>query len=473
MKKSERRRLFSVVFACMLTLVLLNVRPLYAQSSQWAVKMFSELGTELTHDFGSVALHADVEQRFQFKNIYKEDVVVASVSSNCGCTKASATKTVIHPNEIGEIVARVDTSGREHTKQRKATIRVTFSKPLLSEVQLQVRTYIRPDVGFEPGLIEFGTASQGEHVVKKGFLQYKGNPNWAITAIQKTNPSIRAEAQERSRDGNGVVYEITVELKPDAKPGYIHDLLRFQTNEYDRVSSSVFLPVQGLVVEPLSAKPSYLQLGVVGSNQELTKNLVVSGATPFKIIDVSSDDPRLSFVKTDLTRSVHVVPITLSPDGLLGDVAATIVISTQPADAGSEVQKIAVQATGHIVGKLKKTPQTSNRISTSVISANEIGDGVWKAEYGNKLANGGSVNGTQPSETGENWISAPSDPAPQYAERADEAENSTEETVDESSWQGPVQLRPAVTKTEPNTERPIDNWTSGWKVAQVSNEEKK
>ncbi|MBR5758999.1 MAG: DUF1573 domain-containing protein, partial [Thermoguttaceae bacterium] len=75
--------------------------------------MFSEMGTERVHDFGSVALHANVEQHFQFKNIYNEDVVISSVSSNCGCTKASASKTVVRPNEIGEIVARVDTSGKE------------------------------------------------------------------------------------------------------------------------------------------------------------------------------------------------------------------------------------------------------------------------------------------------------------------------------------------------------------------------
>ncbi|MGN1065434.1 MAG: hypothetical protein ACI4QC_08485, partial [Thermoguttaceae bacterium] len=203
------------------------------------------------------------------------------------------------------------------------------------------------------------------------------------------------------------------------------------------------------------------------------KNLVVSGATPFKIIDVSSDDPRLSFVKTDLTRSVHVVPITLSPDGLLGDVAATIVISTKPAEAGSEVQKIAVQATGHIVGKPKKTLQTSNRITTSVISTYEKGEVLWKAEDGNKLANEGNVNGTRPAETENNWISATSVPEPQYAGKADEAENSTEEAADESSWQGSTRVRPALTETELNAERPIDNSTSGWKVVQVSNEEKK
>ena len=136
MRKINHMKMFSAAFVAVL--LLSNVSPLFAQTSQWAVKMFSEMGTERLHNFGSVALHADVEKRFQFKNIYNEDVVIASVSSNCGCTKASVSKQVVHPGEIGEVIARVDTSGREHTKQRKATIRVVFSKPTTAEVQLQV-----------------------------------------------------------------------------------------------------------------------------------------------------------------------------------------------------------------------------------------------------------------------------------------------------------------------------------------------
>ena len=158
MKSPRRKLMIPLLFFALCSLCTPSVQ---AQSNQWAIKMFSEMGTERLHNFGSVALHADVEKRFQFKNIYNEDVVIESVSSNCGCTKASASKNVIHPNEIGEIIARVDTSGREHTKQRKATIRVVFSYPTASEVQLQVKTYIRPDVGFEPGVIEFGTVPHG------------------------------------------------------------------------------------------------------------------------------------------------------------------------------------------------------------------------------------------------------------------------------------------------------------------------
>ena len=333
----------ALVFATLL--LLLPAPSIYAQQSQWAAKMFSELGTVRTHDFGSVALHAEVVHRFAFKNIYKEDVVISSVSSNCGCTKASASKTRIRSGETAEIIARVDTSGRQHTKGRKATITVVFSKPALAEVQMQVKTYIRADVGFDPGSIEFGTTTQGKSVVKRAFLQYEGRPDWALIGVQKTNPGIRAEAREARRTATGVVYEILVELKATAEPGYIHDLLKFKTNDPDPATASIFLPIRGVVTAPLTAKPSYLQLGVVPKNTTITKNLVVCGSTPFQILRVDSKDKRMSFLKTDLKRTVHVIPITFRAGDQTGAISETIVVATSQKNEAP----LRVVATGYVV----------------------------------------------------------------------------------------------------------------------------
>lgn len=347
MKSPRRKLMIPLLFFALCSLCTPSVQ---AQSNQWAIKMFSEMGTERLHNFGSVALHADVEKRFQFKNIYNEDVVIESVSSNCGCTKASASKNVIHPNEIGEIIARVDTSGREHTKQRKATIRVVFSYPTASEVQLQVKTYIRPDVGFEPGVIEFGTVPHGTSVVKKAYLQYEGRHDWALTGIQKNNPGVKAEAREVRRTDTGVLYEILVELKNTAPSGYINDLLKFQTNETSSVNSSIFLPIKGLVIEPLCAKPSFLQLGVLPGGSKINKNIVVSASLPFKILQIYSEDPRFSGAKTNLKRTVHVIPVTFQAGGDPEEIHEKIEIITDLKGKNDEFQKIVIEAIGIVIG---------------------------------------------------------------------------------------------------------------------------
>ncbi|MDO5566255.1 MAG: DUF1573 domain-containing protein, partial [Planctomycetia bacterium] len=290
------------------------------QPEQWAVKMFSELGTERTHDFGSVALHAEVVHRFAFKNIYQEDVEISSAQSNCGCTKVTVSRKVIPSGETGEIIARVDTSGKEHTKRRRATITVVFNRPSLAEVQLQVQTYIRSDVGFEPGTVDFGTVSQGRNLTKKVYLQYEGNPGWALTSIRKTSNTIKAEAREVSREGGRVLYEINVSLVDDAPSGYLNGLLRFTTNEANSATTSIFLPIHGLIMEPLTAKPSCVQLGVVHPGEKITKNLVIRGAKPFRITQVSSPDTRIRFLVADDESPVHVIPVTFTAGTEIGDI---------------------------------------------------------------------------------------------------------------------------------------------------------
>ena len=308
----------------------------------WADKMFSELGTVKTHDFGSVALHAEVEHRFIFQNIYKEDVVIESVSSTCGCTKASVSKRVIKSMETGEIIAHIDTTGKQHTRNRRATITVIFSQPAYAEVQLQVSTYIRSDVGFDPGIIEFGTVSQGTSSTKTAYLRYEGQPGWALSAIQKDDPRFRAEAQEIERQDGHVVYKIDVTLKNTAVSGYLNDLLRFRTNESNSNITNIFLPVRGLVMEPLTATPTFFQMGVVHPGEKISKNLVIRASTPFTIRKVFSEDRHFSFLTANMQSTIHVIPVTYVADNKIGPVDQTITVETDHEDL--EPLKVTVSA---------------------------------------------------------------------------------------------------------------------------------
>ncbi|MDO5554925.1 MAG: DUF1573 domain-containing protein [Planctomycetia bacterium] len=356
--ESERREMFAKRFILTLLLMVWTVTA-SAQSlpttESWAVRLFSEVGTVRTHDFGSVALHAKVEHRFLFKNIYREDVVVQSAASNCGCTKVSVTKTLLHPGETAEIVARVDTSGKEHTKRRKATITVRFSKPSLAEVQLQITTYIRPDIGFEPGMVEFGTVAKGKTLSKKVYLQYEGQSNWGLTAIRKSSSAIKAEAKEVTRQNGRIVYEITVSLNENAPSGYLNDLLRFTTNEVNANQTSVFLPIHGLVMEPLIAKPSFFQLGIVHPGETVTKNLVVRGSKPFRISSIKADDSRMSFLVARNESVVHVIPVTFVADQRTGEISQSINIVTNQTD----LDPVSVHVTG-FVNRVEEVAQATD-----------------------------------------------------------------------------------------------------------------
>lgn len=286
--------------------------PLYAQSPNgWALKMFTKLGTESSHNFGNLALHAEAEHRFVFENIYKEDVEILSAQSNCGCTKVSVSKKIVKSKEKAEIIARVDTSGKVHTGKRKVTITVHFNRPKSAEVQLQIQAFIRSDVVFNPGNVEFGGVAAGREVSKKVFLEYHGsNPNWGLRQLKKTNPGIKAVAKPTPSSGKVKTYEVTITLKESAEPGYISDLVRFISN--DGEDQSIFIPVHAQVLAPLTAKPSYFQLGIVHPGEEVSKNLVIRGSSPFKIEKITSTDSRLKFLTANQESVVHVVPVTFS-----------------------------------------------------------------------------------------------------------------------------------------------------------------
>ena len=314
-------------------LVLIGGARLTAQfpsgSNSWALRMFSEAGTEMTRNFGDLALHSQAEQRFKFRNIYKEDVVILSAQSSCSCTNVTIPKKVIKSGETGEIVARVDTSGKVHVGKRKATITVHFSKPYPAEVQMQVASHIRADVVFDPGVVEFGSVGEGVTVTKTVYLNYNGQlTNWQLVGMKKNSPSIRAEAKVVSRNGNRKTYKVDVQLLPTAEPGYINDLLRFTSNEAG--SPGIFIPVHGQVISALSVKPTFLQFGVIHPNESATRNLVVRGSTPFRIASVQSDDPRMVFKTANQESTVHVVPVTLTAaaDETPGEFRKTIRVKT-------------------------------------------------------------------------------------------------------------------------------------------------
>ena len=129
-----------------------------ALSQEWARKMFETT----RHDFGSVARTSKTEYEFVLKNLYVEDVHIASVRSSCGCTTPSIKVDTLKTYEKGAILAHFNTDRFEGS--RGATLTVTFDRPFYAEVQLQVAGVIRTDIAMSSDHIALGTVEQGTPV---------------------------------------------------------------------------------------------------------------------------------------------------------------------------------------------------------------------------------------------------------------------------------------------------------------------
>ncbi len=310
-------------FSVLLAIALL---PCSASAQEWARKMFQVTD----HDFGSVARDAKAEFAFEFQNVYMEDVRITHVHSTCGCTTPLFEPKVLKTYETGTIVAHINTD--RFLGRKGATLIVTFDQPFRAQVQLRVSVFICNDVVFEPGSVQFGSVDHGSPAEARVRVRYTGRSDWAIVDVKNANPHLAVHVEEASRQGGRVEYDLRVAMDGEVAPGYIRDHLLLMTN--DRSRAEVPLLVEGRVTAGIVVSPASLFMGTLEPGQEVTKQLVVRGKQPFRILEIDCDAPGFRFDTSgaETPKAVHLVPVTFTAGDAQGKITRTIRIRT---DLGS------------------------------------------------------------------------------------------------------------------------------------------
>jgi Protein of unknown function (DUF1573) len=330
-------------------IALLTLVPAASSAKEWAQKMFSAS----SHDFGHVARGAKAEFAFEVQNLYEEDVHIADVRTSCGCTTPTITKPTLKTWEKGSIVASLNT--RSFVGQRNSTLTVVIDKPYYAEVHLTIAGYIHSDVDFQPGVAALGDVEQGTTVEQDVMVTYRGRGNWQITDVRSANTHLEVELGEAVRQPGVVSYKMTVRLKPDTPAGMVQDQLTLVTN--DQRMPTVVLPVEGRVTPPLSINPSPLLFGTLAPGQSATKQLVITGKQPFKVLSIAADSEALQFkTAPEVTKKVHLIPVTVTAPESPGEFHFTISIETDLATA----PKALCQVRGTVRGD-SPTAATSSR----------------------------------------------------------------------------------------------------------------
>jgi len=314
--------------------IVLVPSPVLAQ--QWAARMFETT----SHNFGSIARDAKAEFEFKVKNIYLEEVHIASVHSSCGCTQPRIENPSLKTYEQGGIVARVNS--RSFRGNRGATVTVTFDKPYYARVQLHVSVHIRGDVMLTPSAADLGNVHQGTKVEKRIAVHHFGRSDWKILGVESKNPYLRGEVVETARSQGRVGYELRVFLAENAPAGYIKDYLILRTS--DRSTPEIPVLAEGRVLSPITVSPSPMFIGTVSPGEQVTKHVVVRGTEPFRITAITCDDARFSAptAEDQPAKAIHVVPVTFAAGEESGRVQRAIRIETDLAGATAELAAYAV-----------------------------------------------------------------------------------------------------------------------------------
>lgn len=300
---------------------VLLVPMLAAQAADWSDKAFPIK----SHDFGTVAVAAKTEFVFPVVNPFSGTMHIRTVRASCGCTTPIVETEYIEPNESGTIRARFNTD--TFRGKRGATLTVVIDQPMYTEVRLRVDGYIRSDMVFHPGALEFSKLTQGESVTKSTQVLYAGRSDWEIVDARSNHPWLIPTVKETSRGNGRVNYEIHVSVREDAPTGFFQDEILVFTN--DRSMPRVPLRVAGEVDSTLTISPQAIALGSIKPGQSVSQKLILIGREPFAIDSIEADGWDIEFTPVSEAKKTHILMTQFTPNSdATGPVKSTIVIRT-------------------------------------------------------------------------------------------------------------------------------------------------
>ena len=93
---------------------------------------------DLEHDFGRIIEGETVSYSFTFKNTGKSDLLIADVSTSCGCTVPSFPKTPIRPGESGAIKIAFNSNGKRGFQNKNIVI-VANTQPNTTVIRIKAQ----------------------------------------------------------------------------------------------------------------------------------------------------------------------------------------------------------------------------------------------------------------------------------------------------------------------------------------------
>lgn len=263
-----------------------------------------------THDFGTVAVAAKTEFQFPIVNKLNTPIHIQSVRASCGCTTPTVLTPSINPGEQGTLHAKFNT----HTFKGKkgATLTVVFDRPHYAEARIRVDGYIRSDIVFSPGSIDFGKIAANEPATKSSKLYYAGRSTWQILDVQSNRPWLKPSVKELSRGNGRVNYEVSVTVGEDAT-GQFNDEVVIITN--DSSKPRVPIHVTGEIESPLSISPKSFALGSLKPGEPRKQQLVLVGKQPFTVTSIEAEGWKVDFDPPKDPRKTHVLIAEFTPTG--------------------------------------------------------------------------------------------------------------------------------------------------------------
>lgn len=276
------------------------------------------------HDFGIVAVASKTEFRFPIHNPHSQPMHIQTVRASCGCTTPVVETPYIEPGQSGSLLAKFNTP--TFRGKKGATLTVVIDKPFYQEVRLRVDGYIRSDIVFHPGEVDFGMVNQGDAVAKSTKILYAGRGDWEVVDLRANQPWLVPEKKQIKREGGRIEYMINVTVREDAPVGFFQDEVIVMTN--DRAMPKVPLRVTGRVDAPLTIAPQSLALGQLQPGESVTERLVIRSKSAFTIDSITCEGWKVDFEPSAKAKTMHIFNATFTATEANGAQKKPVVIVT-------------------------------------------------------------------------------------------------------------------------------------------------
>ena len=139
-----------------------------------------------------------------------------------------------------------------------------------------------------------------------------------------------------------------------APAGYLRDDLILVTDDANLAAARVPVPVEATIRPSIAIDPSPLLMGSVGPGEAVTRQLIVHGAAPFRVLSVESSDKRFQCGPPQGSGSLYRIPVTFTAAAseTAGRADTKIRIQTDAQAGGSLEVAASVDVVGSPAAKL-------------------------------------------------------------------------------------------------------------------------
>ncbi len=302
-------------------IVFVGSAPSLMAQSNWAEPLVNLKKLE----FGVIATGAEAVKIVTIENTTQSTVHISGTNTGCRCAEAGAPgKTTLEPGEKTTLEVRMNT--RSFKQQRDTSLSIFFDAPQFAEVRIPISAYIRTDVVFEPGKVDFGKVdflTGGKTTVR---IAYAGRNDWQIRDVKISSKELTVTRKEVSRANGNVTYDLEVNLAPEAKPGRIRDIITLVTD--DATNPYVPLIVEAAIVPDIVISNPNVAIRSLKPGQTTTVKVVIQGKKPFLVeeVDCQKMDDCFNVKMNDKADKLQVVEMEFTAPDKAGKFSEEMIV---------------------------------------------------------------------------------------------------------------------------------------------------